>query len=402
MSSASAPPVDEPVLRLSDVALRKRKNASAQAAFRQRRNNYISTLEETVINLEQVVRVLQDSCREAQAEAQELQQENARLKVALKDRESFWRAMWRKYQGSEAEEFPSFPSPSSTTTPYGTQQYQDSSNSLNQYSAQYPSNWPPQASSHSSNSPQFAESPTTLAPASDMFRYGEDQKVSLTNIEPIHRYMFPSSRSISPSSSTAPSSSTTSLTSSSFPQYAFDNTGTIQDRADFDYRRPGAHSADITLNGGMADVSGHTNDGVRYRLTNRRMDGNLHPLLSPLTGTNAASESGSQHGGSDGGDSYHARRATAPPHVPSRSPSPGVSPLSGTLAVIKASAFGALRRTRVRGKKPAVAVATADDPAQVARDVLESRGIHSIPADQPGPTPSKRRRISSDNDDLDS
>ncbi|KIK71028.1 hypothetical protein GYMLUDRAFT_33139 [Collybiopsis luxurians FD-317 M1] len=382
--------------RLSDIALRKRKNASAQAAFRQRRNNYISTLEETVINLEQVVRVLQDSCRETQAEVQELQQENARLRTALKDRETFWRAMWRKIQGSETEEFPSYPSPPSTTT-YNTQ-YQDSSTSLDQYTTQY-SNWPPQTSSHSSNSPQFAESPTLTA-ASDMFRYTEDQKVSLGNIEPVAPYMFSSSRSISPSSSTAPSSSSTSLTSS-FPPYSFDATGAVQDRADFDYRRQSAHSADITLSGGMADVSGHSNDGgVRYRLSsNRRMDGNLLPVLSPLTGGTAASENGSQHG-SDNGDSFSNRahpRRTAGPSAPSRSPSPGVAPLSGTLAVIKASAFGALRRTRVRNKKPATVA--DDDPAQVARDVLESRGI--VSADQPGPTSLKRRRLSSD-DDLDS
>jgi len=33
--------------RLSDIALRKKKNADAQAAFRARRNNYIITLEAT-------------------------------------------------------------------------------------------------------------------------------------------------------------------------------------------------------------------------------------------------------------------------------------------------------------------------------------------------------------------
>ena len=33
--------------RVNDVALRKKKNADAQAAFRARRANYIATLEET-------------------------------------------------------------------------------------------------------------------------------------------------------------------------------------------------------------------------------------------------------------------------------------------------------------------------------------------------------------------
>ena len=32
---------------MSDVAIRKKKNADAQAAFRARRANYIATLEET-------------------------------------------------------------------------------------------------------------------------------------------------------------------------------------------------------------------------------------------------------------------------------------------------------------------------------------------------------------------
>jgi hypothetical protein len=38
---------DDPASRLSDIALRKKKNADAQAAFRARRANYIATLEET-------------------------------------------------------------------------------------------------------------------------------------------------------------------------------------------------------------------------------------------------------------------------------------------------------------------------------------------------------------------
>jgi hypothetical protein len=38
---------DDSNSRLSDIALRKKKNADAQAAFRARRANYIATLEET-------------------------------------------------------------------------------------------------------------------------------------------------------------------------------------------------------------------------------------------------------------------------------------------------------------------------------------------------------------------
>ena len=38
---------DDGAARVSDAALRKKKNADAQAAFRARRANYIATLEET-------------------------------------------------------------------------------------------------------------------------------------------------------------------------------------------------------------------------------------------------------------------------------------------------------------------------------------------------------------------
>jgi hypothetical protein len=44
---APATPRDDSSPRVSDTALRKKKNADAQAAFRARRANYIATLEET-------------------------------------------------------------------------------------------------------------------------------------------------------------------------------------------------------------------------------------------------------------------------------------------------------------------------------------------------------------------
>ena len=44
---APSTPKDDPSSRVSDTALRKKKNADAQAAFRARRANYIATLEET-------------------------------------------------------------------------------------------------------------------------------------------------------------------------------------------------------------------------------------------------------------------------------------------------------------------------------------------------------------------
>ncbi|KAJ4486183.1 hypothetical protein J3R30DRAFT_1466915 [Lentinula aciculospora] len=408
--------------RLSDIALRKKKNADAQAAFRTRRTDYMKTLEFSVSNLESVVLVLQDSCREATAEAQELQQENNRLRQALRSQETFWRSLWAKRgQNSETEsEFPSYPSPPSAT--FNGTQYPDNSLAFDQYPTPPSVSFPPnqnqpysswtQTSSHSSNSPHFAESPTLTSP-SDMqligSRYPDEQKIPMNNLEPVVPYTFPNSRSISPSS-TPPSS--TPLTSP-FPFTFNDTQSAVQDRPDFDYRRPStqSHGAEvISLHGGTADISaiasGSGNDGgVRYRLSSgssRRLDvvsdrPNILPLLPLKVSGMAGSGNDSQHG-SDGGDSSYSnphrtrpRRITAPP---SRSPSPGTAPLSGTLAVIKAQAFGALRRTRVRSKRP------AEGPAKVSREVLESRGI-VLPDSLSQPGPAKRRRMNDDSDDFD-
>ncbi|KAE9411106.1 hypothetical protein BT96DRAFT_248652 [Gymnopus androsaceus JB14] len=397
-STTNPPKSTEQNSRQSDITARKAKNALAQAQFRAR-NNYITTLEETVLNLESVVTVLQSSCREARVESQDLQQENIRLRQALRDRENFWRALWpKKGQGSEAEEFPQYPSPQPSTFS-SSPQYDQSSIGMNNpyppspsvsFANQPYSSWT-QTSSHSSNSPRFAESPT-LTSSSDMpyamNRYpAEDQKMALNCMEPVAPYMFPTSRSISPSSSTPPSSSTTSLPSS-FP-FGFSDAGAVQDRPEFDYRRQSAHGPEVTLHGGTADVSmasGSGDGGVRYRLGNtRRLDPAI-PLLPPIAAPGTASENGSDCGDSSYPQRHRPRRSV---DSPSRSPSPGV-PLSGTLAIIKAASFGALRRTRVRSKKP------VEGPARVARDVLESRGI--VAADSAVQVGTKRRRLSDDDD----
>lgn len=427
--SASSPKPDDVTTPrpLSDVALRKKKNADAQAAFRARRAAYISTLEATVNNLESIVLSLQDSCREARGEAQELRQENARLKLELREREKFWRAMWPRKSGSSESDLPPPPPLSQTSSMNGQMHvftnenvaYRPSddpavcSGQFNNpgYSSSLPYTvegddpqrapkyapyysvhgsrdgpWPqsithssssggesgvPASSSHSSHSPPFGESPQLTS--SDMAyvpRFPvEDQKIPINNIETNLYEAFPGSRSISPSSASA-----TSLTSP-FP-FSF-NENPAGDRTDFDYRRQShPHSPEVTLHGGTADLSVVAGEGVRYRLGARRpasgSDHSLLPVLPPLSG----SETGSQHErGSSDGDSYpssrlRTRRSGAQSRS-SRSPSPGTAPpLSGTLAVIKAQAFGALRRTRARTKKH-----SDSGPAKVAIDVLESRGM---------------------------
>ena len=83
------------------------------------------------------------------------------------------------------------------------------------------------------------------------------------------------------------------------------------------------------------------------------------------------------------------RSASPAPSWPASSPSPGPPPICGTLAVIKAQAFGALRRTRGRSKK------TSDSAAKAAVEALAARGIGVV-----GNPPAKRPRLHDGDGDL--
>ncbi|KAF8078604.1 hypothetical protein FPV67DRAFT_1663317 [Lyophyllum atratum] len=445
--------------RMSDVALRKKKNADAQAAFRARRANYIATLEETVTSLESVVLQLQDSCREARHESQELRQENARLRHEFRERERSWRTWQVKKTGQGAESDDPPPLPASFSSPHPSngqmtsihmhqygggglsyrmgddaamcngsydtspgQYHQTSSlsytgveadisgeippNSLTHRGSKYSpftypvpniareTPWPSPitqstsssgdsgGAAHSAHSPSFTESPTLTS--TDMSFIGrfptEDQKQS---------FHLANDFSVG-------SSSSTSLTPF---QFTFTDNGG-HDRSDLDYRRHShPHGAEVTLHGGTADVSlvGPASDAVRYRLTNRRdnsgCDRPLLPTLPPISGSDNGSqpEQGSSDGDSTPYPHSRPRLRRGMTHSRSRSPSPPPPILSSTLAVIKAQAFGALRRTRARTKK------SSDGAAKVAMNVLEARGIGMAPS--PGATTSlKRPRL---DDDLD-
>ncbi|KAF9459903.1 hypothetical protein BDZ94DRAFT_1170722 [Collybia nuda] len=463
---------DDSTSRMTDIAVRKKKNADAQAAFRARRANYIATLEETVTSLESVVLQLQDSCREARNETQELKHENSRIRHEFREREKFWRALWqtKKSQGHGLDEdLPPLPAfftsahgqnghigslplhgygnspyrmndaPSVCGTAYNVNQSHyhsqspsmaytgveadisgDSSQSSNHRGGKYgpypysihgvsrEAPWPSTLgtngssggdsgaphSNHSSHSPGFVGSPTLVSseiPYINRFPM-EDQKASLSTLDTAP-YVFPTSRSLSPTTSTPNSSSSTSLTSF---QFTFPEASS-NDRPEFDYRRhPHSHGAEVTLHGGTADISlmGPGSDAVRFRLGTRRVECGDRPAL-PALPTQSGSDNGSQHErGSSDGDStpyshprLRARRSAGPTAILSRSPSPGAPTLSGTLAVIKAQAFGALRRTRTRTKK-------ADGAAMVAKDVLEARGIGMETS-----AGSKRQRLQDDDED---
>ena len=240
-------------------------------------------------------------------------------------------------------------------------------------------------SSSSSHSPTFVESPNVAtADVPYLSRYSghnfEDQKIHPSALD--SSSYLPTSRSHSPAS-TRPSSSSTSLTSPF--QFPFDGS-TPHEKGDFDYRRH--HPAEVTLQGGMADVS-LLSHGLR--LSTRRGDSiTERPLFSSLPGslkTNVVLGDGSEIKSDVSHSKLRPRRTLV--HA-ARSPSPGAPPLSGTLAVIKAQAFGALRRTRSRAKKG------ADSAAKVALEALEARGIGMGVS-----TGSKRARVDYDDEDED-
>lgn len=220
-------------------------------------------------------------------------------------------------------------------------------------------------------SPSYMNSP--LAPSADVAhpgRYLSDRKLALLTGA---SYVFPegnqyhnvpdsipNSRSMSPSASTASSATSLPLTSS-YP-LGYQNASTGHEASDFEYQaQPASHSAEVTLHGGVVDVTGAGQhpDGQRYRLGGRSESGD------EFLYANQVNEAGSQR---EGASHLRIRRDVVHPYH--RSPSPGPTPLSCTVAVIKAQAFGALRRTRTKAKK------TTDGAAKVALDVLEARGIN--------------------------
>jgi len=399
---------------------------------------------------------LQDSCREARNEVQELRQENARLRHEFREREKFWRALWqtrKTNQGPESDDLPPLPpsissshaqnghlhqyggasltyrineDPSLSNNSYnsGPSHYQNSHSpsmpyvgintdpsndtSLNAVShrgtkySSYPYSvqgipregpWVGLStspggesgagtSSHSSHSPGHAETPGVTSPEMPYAaRFPiEDQKVSLSSLDTAP-YVFPSSRSLSPATSTPGSSSSTPMTTSSTSMTSFPFTfsdAAAQERVEFEYRRhvhpPGT---EVTLHGGTADISlaGSQSDALRYRLPTRSSNSSDRPLLPGLPHFSSNDIGAPYDRGSSDGDATlcaHPRMRPRHGNAPSRSsrsPSPGAPTLSGTLAVIKAQAFGALRRTRARTKK------SSEGAAKVAMDVLEARGI---------------------------
>jgi hypothetical protein len=237
------------------------------------------------------------------------------------------------------------------------------------------------AANGSSHSPAYVTSPPLTSPtltSSEMsyvhHRYPmEDQKAPLNSLDSAP-YVFPSSRSLSPTTSTPPSSSSTSLTSPF--QFSFPEGSVSQERPEFDYRRHSGAHGEVSLHAGGPDISlaGPGSDAVRYRISARRPNsGGERSILPSLPGFSGSDGSQNDRGSSEGeAGPYNLHQRPRPRRDTagsSRSPSPSPPPISGTLAVIKAQAFGALRRTRTRQRK------SGENASRAAMEALESRGL---------------------------
>ena len=224
------------------------------------------------------------------------------------------------------------------------------------------------------HSPTFVEgTPSNLTSPEIPYlsRYVEDQKMALPNLDTSAPYTFAHNhRPLSPTASTTSSSSSTMTSPFQFP---FPENPVPNDRADFNFRRHSTNGAELTLHGGTAHISVMNNNDERYRMAAPRRptngpDPQAFPIIPPFNNTETASPDREK----SESEAYHytlhnpSRRAA---ESRSRSPSPSGPPICSTLAVIKAQAFGALRRTRTRQKKG------SEGAAKAAMEALEARGI---------------------------
>lgn len=201
-------------------------------------------------------------------------------------------------------------------------------------------------------------------------RYVEDQKMGLPNLDTSTPYTFAPNRPLSPTASTTSSSSSTMTSPFQFP---FPENPVQSDRPDFNFRRHSTNGAELTLHGGTAHISVVSNE-ERYRMTAppRRLTNGPDPQSFQMMPPFNTPDTTSPDRENSEAEPYHynphnvTRRTT---NSRSRSPSPSGPPICSTLAVIKAQAFGALRRTRTRQKKG------SEGAAKAAMEALEARGI---------------------------
>ena len=211
-------------------------------------------------------------------------------------------------------------------------------------------------------------------------------------------YMFSPSRSVSPALTAASTASSTSISVSSTSiapsnyQFTFPEGTMMQDRPEFaSFRRH------FTLQGGTANVAvaGTVGDVLRHKLSTRPTP--QHP--SAPSPSNSRGEVPAYHeeepyqSPTASHASARQRHNGTPESVPappvSRSPSPNAK-ISGTLAIIKAQAFGALRRTRGKTRTSSEGIAKA------AVDALSAHGLGLGLVTGP---PNKRQRLQQKDED---
>lgn len=225
-------------------------------------------------------------------------------------------------------------------------------------------------SGSSTHSPSFIESPSLTTPdLTYSNRYVDDQKITLDPLNTSSTYMFSTSRSISPAASTPTSTSSSSIAPAGFA-FNFSEGSAVQDRPEFGFRR--THGAELTLHGGTADIAvAPSANAIRYRVGGRTKavpDRSETPGIGPYSRADGRDN--------DDTESTSSYSYSTPSHTrgtntsqSSRSPPSNRPPLCSTLAVIKAQAFGALRRTRARSKR------SSEGAAKAAVQALEARGI---------------------------
>lgn len=396
--------------QISDPALleKKRKNASAQAAFRQRRSNYIANLEETVTSLETVVRKLQDACRDAHDDATEMRQENIRLKALLQgfeERERIWKAYAKATAGTPAavaasQQLAAASAAAAAAATAHTTGTSTSSSSL----IETPLSSAGSLQEHSATGNSYGEEGTVFG--DETFSFGKVEDIDGEAIRgglmqqqcsPLSLYSSSSGHSTAVTTSPTPmhfsmdptDPASGQLTPSSTVDCAFGGLSSLS----YSANGTDAYSVDANMPPPTYPTSYNSYALNDFTTSHRRSLPTSTLSLDPVGSDSmdyTTLETASLDDSKD--SSARARRRHTYSSFPApassssrsstgsgRSSSKGArsnsdaaaAAMSNTLAVIKAQAFGNVRKTRARAKKnPA-----SGDAAKAALEILEARGL---------------------------
>lgn len=350
----------------------------------------VSTLEESVL-------AFQQTSREIRAEVQDLQQENARLRLDIETQEKVWRAFCLSVKpGNGGNNGPILLLFNGTGAPVGQSTFQYQEEQLNYRSTDScptvfggprDPRWPLQpipatggVTHQMSQVPPVSLEPPSLTSRmsfpSRSFGAPEEQKNALELALEAAPYCF-FGRPLLAIQSLPPSSpkwrSTCATISPSFQHIFCDTMGQSTDRQDFNYQRHSLPQGEVTLRGGTTDVSslsGLPSDAVIYRLNSGEPEPGTSTFHFGGSGKNGSSSHHDPAGSDSKVQSAASRKRRRPDtDTPSRSPSPSYPSLSHSVTVIKAQAFGALRRPRRASKTD------PESSAKVAMEAVEAQGL---------------------------